>query len=354
MGKEEKDKEKKKKFYPGEKKNILVTGGAGFIGSHLCEYLVKENNVICLDALLGGDIENIRHLLSNPNFRFIKHNISEELPEFDKLKELQDWKIEFHGIQEIYHLACPTSAKNFDALRIEILKANALGTYNILELAKFYGAKIFLASSSVVYGPKKNDLYFKEEDAGQVNVLDNRACFDEGKRFAETAFMTYHRFYGLETRIARIFRTYGPREMLFDGQMVPDFFLQALTNKPLVIYGDESFSTSLCYVTDIVDGIVRLMDFPQTEPVNLGGADEIKLVDLARKIIELANSSSKIEFRKPMPFMRPLGLPDISKAKQKLEWLPITTLEKGLKQTLDYIKAHRLLLEPMAKYYDEE
>ena len=347
--------EKTKKFYPGEKKNILVTGGAGFVGSHLCDRLVKENNVICLDALIGGSVENIRQLLPNTNFRFIKYNLSEGIPELEKMTELRDWKIEFYGIQEIYHLACPTSAKNFDALKIETLKANSLGVYNILELAKYYKSKILLGSSSVVYGPRKGDnLYFKEEDKGEVNLLSPRACYDEGKRFAEAAFMTYHQFYGLETKIARLFRTYGPREMLFDGQMVPDFFLQALTNKPLIIYGDETFSTSLCYVADIVEGLCRLMDSNETEPVNFGGATNIRLVDLASKIIELTGSSAKIEFREPLLFMTPLGLPDISKAKEKLEWFPVTTLEEGLKQSLAYTKAHRLLLEPMIKNYDQE
>ncbi len=348
-------KEEGKRFYPGERKNILVTGGAGFIGSHLCDCLVKESNVICLDALLGGDIENIRQLLPNPHFRFIKYNLSDGVPKLENFTELKDWKIEFRGIQEIYHLACPTSAKNFDALRLETLKANSLAVLNSLELACHFGAKILLASSSVVYGPRRKDnIYFKEEDVGQVKLSSPRACYDEGKRFAEAAFMTYHRFYGLETRIARIFRTYGPRQMLFDGQMVPDFFLQALTNKPLVIYGDETFSTSICYVSDIVDGLIKLMDSQETEPVNLGSPVDIKLVELAKKIVRLVGSSSKIEFRPSILFMSPLGLPDISRAKEKLGWIPVITLEEGLKKTLDYTKAHRLLLEPMAKRYDQE
>ncbi len=348
--------EEKQEVKTSKRKNVLVTGGAGFIGSHLCDYLVKENNVICLDALVGGgDVENIRHLLANPYFRFIKHDITEPIPPLEEVPELSTWKIKFSGIQEIYHLACPTSVKNFDKLKIETLKANSLGIFNILELAKKYQAKIFFASSSVVYGPRLKDFpYFNEEYFGQVDTLNPRSCYDEGKRFAETCFKTYQEFYNLDIRIARIFRTYGPRQPLFDGQMIPDFFLQALTNKPLVIYGDENFSTSLCYVDDIIDGIIKLMNSSITDPINLGGQGEIKLVDLAKKIIELTGSSSKIEFRPPLPFMRPLGLPDISKARDELGWVPVTTLESGLNKMLEYTKARRLLLEPLVSKYDQQ
>jgi len=344
------------KFYPSEKKIILVTGGAGFIGSHLCDELAKNNVVICLDNLIGssGQINNISHLLQNSNFRFIKHDINEPL-DFNVFPELRDLKIDVRGIQEIYHLACPTSAKNFDKYRIETLKTNAIGAINILELAKKYQAKIILTSSSVVYGPRHGDNpFFKENDFGVVNFISPRSCYDEGRRFAETAMVTYKEMYNIDAKIVRIFRTYGPREVLFDGQMVPDFVLQALTNKPLVIYGDENFSTSLCYVSDIVEGIMSMMASSESGPINLGNPEKYRLVDLAQKIIQMTGSISKVEFRKPLLFMTPLGLPDISSAKQKLNWFPVMSLDDGLSKLIEYVKANRVLLQPLVDRYDRE
>lgn len=345
---------KEEKFYSGKMKNILVTGGAGFLGSHLCDQLVKDNNVICLDNFIGGDLNNIKHLLQIPNFRFIKHDVNQSL-DFQKFPELKEFKIDIYGISEIYHLACPTSAKNFNQLRIQTLQTNCLGTLNVLELARFYKAKMLFTSSSVVYGPRRKDnLPFKETDIGAVNFVGPRSCYDEGKRFAETEIVTYRDVYGLEAKIARIFRTYGPREMLFDGQMVPDFVLQALTNKPLIIYGDENFSTSLCYVNDIVEGMMSLMDSKENGPVNLGHPQEYKLKDLAQKIIEMTGSQSKVEMRPPLLFMTPLGLPDISLAREKLNWFPITRLDEGLKEVIDYIRANWRSLQPLANKYDRE
>ncbi len=345
---------KEQKFYPGEKKNILVTGGAGFLGSHLCDRLVKKDHVICLDDFVGGgNINNIKHLLQNPNFRFIKHDINKPV-DFAAFPELKDFKVQIHGIQEIYHLACPTSAKNFDELRIQTLHTNAIGIINILELARFYKAKILFTSSAVVYGRRQKDSpYFRETDFGAVNFVSPRACYDEGKRFGETALVTYREMYGLDTKIVRIFRTYGPRETLFDGQMVPDFVLQALINKPLVIYGDKDFSTSLCYVSDIVEGMLAMMASKEAGPINLGGPEEVKLVDLAQKIIQMTESNSKAEFKPPLPFMRPLGLPDIALAKEKLDWFPVVSLDNGFEKLIDYVRANRMLLEPLASKYDE-
>lgn len=342
--------------YQFPRKNILVTGGAGFIGSHLCEELVKENNVICLDNLVGGggDIRNIEYLLQNPNFRFIKQDINQPF-NLEEFPELQSFKIKVQGVQEIYHLACPTTAKNFMAMRIETLWANSIGTINILELAKKYQAKILLASSSVVYGPRKKDSpYFKESDLGAVNFVSPRACYDEGKRFAETCFVTYREMYNLETKIVRIFRTYGPRLALFDGQMISDFVLQALNNKPLIIYGDENFSSSLCYVSDIVEGMIAMMESKESGPINLGHPEEIKLTEVAKKIIALTDSQSQIEFREPLLFMTPLGLPDITLAKTKLNWFPVVGLDDGLAKTVEYIKANRMLLQPFVERYDRE
>jgi UDP-glucuronate decarboxylase len=342
------------KEYPSGKKNILVTGGAGFLGSHLCDRLVKEANVLCLDDFTSSNQRNIDHLLKLPNFEFINHDINKPL-KLEERPEAQKFKVEFQGIQEIYHLACPTSAKNFDKLRIKTLHSNSLGIINILELAKKYKAKFLFTSSSVVYGPRREeDPYFKEDYQGKVNFVSPRACYDEGKRFAETACVTYREMYGLETKIVRIFRTYGPRMLLFDGQMVPDFVLQALNNKPLVIYGDEKFSSSFCYVTDMIEGLIKMMASREVGPINLGHPDKILMIDIAKKILEKTNSKSKIVFKDPLLFMTPLGLPDISLAKEKLGWLPLVNLDQGLDETIKDIEANRLLLQPMISKYDEQ
>jgi UDP-glucuronate decarboxylase len=244
-------------------------------------------------------------------------------------------------------LACPTSAKNFEKYKVQTLLTNFLGTKNMLDLALNYKAKFLFASSSVVYGPRRADgLFYKEDELGVgLDQLSPRACYDEGKRFAETAIATYEQVHGLDVKIARIFRTYGPRERLFDGEMIPDFVIDALDNKDLVIYGDENFSTSLCYVSDVVDGLIRLMAAPSgVGPVNLGSDQDLKLFEVANKIIEMTGSSSKIVFEPPLLFMTPLGLPDIRKATEFLGWMPLVRLEDGLRKTIDYIQAHKPLL----------
>lgn len=328
-----------------EKKNVLVTGGAGFIGSHLCEKLVKASRVICLDNFSTSTVANIDFLLQHPDFIFVKHDICEPL-DLENLPELERFKIKFQGIQEIYHLACPTSAKGFDKFKIATLNANSVGMKNILDLALKYKAKLVHASSSVVYGPRVAEKpLFQEDDLGCVNHLTPRGCYDEGKRFSETMVETYRQMYGLDAKIARIFRTYGPRERLFDGEMVPDFIIDALDNKDLIIYGDENFSTSLCYVDDIVSGLIKLMAAPANiGPVNLGSNDDLKLVDVANKIIQMTGSESKIIFADPLLFMTPLGLPDVSRARELLGWVPLVRLEDGLQKTIDYTQAYKPLL----------
>lgn len=343
----------KQKFYQGDKKNVLVSGGAGFIASHLCDYLVGEgDNVICVDNFCSGHVENIKHLLQKPNFRLLKYDINQPL-DLAQFSELEDFQIKLRGIQEIYHLACPTSIRDFDNSQIQTLHTNIFGTVNMLELARFYQSKLLFTSSSVVYGSGEKDSLLKETDLGPVDFIGPRACYDEGKRISETAITTYRLKYNLDTKIARIFRVYGPREMLFDGQMVPDFVLQALNNKPLVIYGDEKFATSLCYVDDIVQGLVKIMDSQESGPFNLGDSHKYFLAELAQDIINLTGSSSNIKFKEPLSFMRPLGLPDISLLREKLEWFPVITLEIGLKKMIDYVKANRILLQPLVERYDE-
>lgn len=325
-----------------EQKNILVTGGAGFIGSHLCDALLQRGKIICVDNFISSQQTNIDHLLQNPNFIFINHDITKPL-DLTAFPELERFRVEFQGVQEIYHLACPTSPKNFEALKVNTMDANSLGVKNMLEMARQYNAKFLLASSSVVYGPRnKENPYFNETHVGMLDQMSPRAVYDLGKKFAETMTMTYNEMYKVRTRIARIFRTYGPRMMLNDGQMIPDFIVHAIQGEELVIYGDEKFSTSLVYVSDIIDGLVRMMEANNDSlTLNIGSDQDIPLVEVAQKVIGLAQSSSTIRFEPPLLFMSPLGLPIITMAKDELGWIPIVTLDKGLQATIDYAKAER-------------
>ncbi len=329
-----------------DKKNILVTGGAGFIGSHLCEKLLAEGaRVICVDNLISSALNNIDFLLKNPDFEFIRQDISTPLT-LENFPELERFKVAFQGIQEVYHLACPMSPKDFEKTRMQVLYANSLGTKNALDLALKYRARVLFASTSSVYGPRPADNHFiKESELGMVDTLGPRCSYDEGKRFAESACQTYRQVHQLDVRIARIFRTFGPRQRLFSGEMVPDFIVQALDGKDLELYGDETFTTSLCYVTDLVDGIMKLMAMDQDiGPVNLGSDTDIPLVDVVQRILEMTNSSSKMSFQPSLTFMTPLGLPDLSKAKEKLGWMPLVPLDEGLKRIIDYTVAMKQLM----------
>ncbi len=330
-----------------EKKNVLVTGGAGFIGSFLCERLLKDCHVICVDNLSTASQANLEHLLKIPEFEFMRLDINEPL-ELEAYRELERFKIKFQGIQEIYNLACPTSAKNFDKFKHPTLMANSVGMRNVLDLAVKYKAKFFQASTSVVYGTRPADGHpFKEDEVGAINHLSKRACYDEGKVWAETMVTTYEDVYGIDARMARIFRTFGPRMPLFDGQMISDFAIDALDGKDLVIYGDENFRTTLIYVTDVVDAIVRLMNLPKDPgPVNIGSDYDVKLVDVAKRIIALTGSMSKIKFEPPLLFMTQLGLPDLTRAKESLGWIPLVSMEQGLKKTVEYTIANRGILRP--------
>ncbi len=335
-----------------EKKNVLVTGGAGFIGSHLCDELVKTCKVICIDNYISGEEENIDHLLQNVDFAFIKHDINEPF-DLDDFPELEKFRIKLQGVQEIYHLACPTSPKDFDQTKIDTVLTNSVGTKNVLDLAVKYKAKFLLTSSSVVYGPRdERNPYFSEEHLGFVDQLAPRACYDEGKRFAETLVSTYGEMYNLDAKIARIFRTYGSRMKLRSGQMIPDFVYNALEDKDLIIYGSEDFSSSFCHVNDIVNGLVKMMKSKEAGPINLGSDLDIKIVDIAKNIIKSTNSKSKVVFEKPLMFMTPLGLPDISQAKEKLGWFPVILIEEGINGAIDYFRAHKSVLRPSGKKFE--
>lgn len=345
-----------------DKPNILVTGGAGFIGSHLCEALLKGGNsatggsppkdghsasggkVICVDDFTSGSQRNIEHLFSNPDFIFIKHDITVPL-DIETFPELERFKVKFQGVQSIYHLACPTSPKDFEMMRVRTLLANSHGTVNTLHLAAKYEAKYLLASSSVVYGPKQPGIKFQREDQyGPLDHLSPRACYDEGKRFAETAVATYRHHYGVQGKIARVFRTYGPRQKLRIGEMVPDFIVSALEGKELVVYGDDGFATSLMYIDDVISGLLKLMASDEGGPINLGSPEEYKLADVAKKTIELTGSTSQVKFEPPLLFMTPLALPDITLARELLGWTPIVRLEDGLKKSIEYAQAHKEIM----------
>lgn len=334
-----------------EKKNVIVTGGAGFIGSFLCEALLEANaHVICIDTFITSQESNIDPLLKNPDFEFIRHDITTPI-NLDSYPELARFQIPVQGVQEIYHLACPTSPKKFHQYRMQTLFANSLGMRHVLDVAVKYGSRIVHASSSVVYGPRPKDKHaFTEDEIGSVDPLSPRACYDEGKRFAETCCRTYQDVHGIDVRIARIFRTYGPRMPLFDGHMIPDFILNALDGKPLTVFGDETFRTSLVYVSDVVQGLISLMDAPKNPgPLNFGSTGDLRIVDVAQMIAEMTGSRSKVNFQPPLIFMTPLGLPSLAKTKDALGWLPLVGVEDGLKKTIDYTIAHKNILRFSAR-----
>ena len=307
-------------------KRILVTGGAGFLGSHLCDRLVAQGfDVICLDNFFTGSKKNIYHLLDKPNFELIRHDVTFPI---------------YLEVDEIYNLACPASPIHYQRDPVQTTKTSIHGSINVLGLAKRLGAKVLQASTSEVYGdpavhPQHEDYW------GNVNPLGPRACYDESKRCAETLFSDYRRQHDLGIKIARIFNTYGPRMHPNDGRVVSNFVLQALKGEPITIYGDGSQSRSFCYVDDLVDGLVRLMNTPHevTGPINLGNAEETTVKALAEKIIELIGSQSELLYE-ALPQDDPVRrCPDISLAAQTLGWQPSTALNDGLLRMIDYFKA---------------
>lgn len=308
-------------------KKILVTGGAGFIGSHLCERLIKEGNeVICVDNFHTGSERNIAHLLDNPKFKLIKHDIS--MPLNVKLY-----------VDEIYNLASPASPVHYQSQPIQTIKTCVHGSLNMLEIARELGIKILQASTSEVYGDP--DVHPQSEDYwGHVNPIGPRACYDEGKRCAEALFFSYHMQYGVKIKVARIFNTYGPRMNLDDGRVVSNFILQALKGEDITVYGDGTQTRSFCYVDDMVEGLIRLMNSSDhiTGPFNLGNPIEMTVLELAERIIQLTGSSSKITF-KPLPQDDPRRRkPDIRRAKEVLNWEPKVGLDEGLIKTIEYFR----------------
>tara|TARA_B100002003_G_C14088423_1_gene523536 strand:+ start:321 stop:1271 length:951 start_codon:yes stop_codon:yes gene_type:complete len=305
-------------------KRILVTGGAGFLGSHLCERLVENgNNVLCLDNFFTGTKRNISHLLGKPNFEFIRHDL------------VQPVLIETDAI---YNLACPASPIHYQYNPVKTVKTSVMGAIHMLGLAKRVKAKILQASTSEIYG---NPTVHPQSETyqGNVNTIGPRSCYDEGKRCAETLFFDYHRQNQVNIRVVRIFNTYGPRMHPNDGRVVSNFIVQALMNKAITVFGDGSQTRSFCYVNDMIEGIVRMMEGSDAfiGPVNLGNPKEVSVLELAEKIINLTGTKSKIVFQ-PLPQDDPVQRqPDIQLAKEKLNWKPSIQLESGLKNTIDYL-----------------
>jgi UDP-glucuronate decarboxylase len=307
------------------RKRILVTGGAGFIGSHLCERLVDAgNDVICLDNYFTGTKDNVAPLMGRTNFELLRHDVTFPL---------------YVEVDEIYNLACPASPIHYQFDPVQTTKTSVHGAINMLGLAKRTRAKIFQASTSEVYGDP--DVHPQTEDyRGNVNPIGPRGCYDEGKRCAETLFFDYYRQHRTNIRVARIFNTYGPRMRPDDGRVISNFIVQALKGEPITIYGDGSQTRSFCYVDDLIEGFVRLMDAPDsvTGPMNLGNPEEYTILELAERIIEMTGSRSKLEHR-ALPEDDPLQrCPDIGFAKRALSWEPRVRLADGLKTTIEYFK----------------
>jgi UDP-glucuronate decarboxylase len=307
---------------------VLVTGGAGFLGSHLCKFLLgqKGYEVICLDNFFTGNKKNISELMKNPSFKLITHDILEPL----------DPNL-IGKVDQIFNLACPASPIHYQFDPIETIKANTQGVINVLEFAKSNNARVLQFSTSEVYGDPLEHPQ-KETYKGNVSTLGPRACYDEGKRVAETLFMDYHRKYGLEIRIARLFNTYGPNMDKDDGRVVSNFIMQSLSNKPITIFGKGDQTRSFCYVDDLIEAIWGLMNSDYSLPVNLGNPGEFTILELAEKVISLTNSKSEI-IHKELPQDDPVRRkPDISLAKKILNWEPKIPLEEGLKKTINYFK----------------
>ncbi|MBI5827452.1 MAG: SDR family oxidoreductase [Deltaproteobacteria bacterium] len=306
-------------------KRVLVTGGAGFIGSHLCDRLLKEGNeVLCLDNFFTGRKENIAHLLDSRHFELIRHDVIEPV-----LLE----------VDQIYNLACPASPVHYQYNPVKTIKTNIMGALNMLGLAKRVRARILQASTSEVYGDPKEHPQ-REEYWGNANPVGPRACYDEGKRCAESLMFSYHKQNGVEIRVVRIFNTYGPRMLENDGRVVSNFIVQALRGNDITVYGDGSQTRSFCYVDDLVDGMIRMMNNDAViGPINLGNPGEFTVLELANIVKKLANSRSNIVY-KPLPQDDPAQRqPDITKAKKHLDWSPAVKLEEGLVKTVEYFSA---------------
>lgn len=325
---------------PFTKKNIVVTGGAGFLGSHLCELLVQHHKVICIDNFSTGQEDNIHQLLPNPNFEFVRHDITEPLA-LDELKELKAFQVPFQGVQEIYHLATPSSPKDYTKLTVETLLANSVGTRNVLDMAKKFGSKFLLLSTGGIYGEPVEKTPFPENYWGYVDPIGVKSPYQEGKRFAESLTVAYRKKFDFDAKIIRLFNTYGPRMRLTDGRMIPEFIGAALQGRPVTIHGNRDDISSFCYVSDALEGITRMMQSRELGPINIGNPDQFALGDVAEKVIKISGTRQDVRFEPPLEYTVKQGIPSIRQARELLGWFPVVPLDEGLKRTIDYMRGSR-------------
>lgn len=323
--------------------NILITGGAGFIGSNLAEELVKENNVIAIDNFITSDVANIEDLLRNPHFEFLNHDLIKPI-DLSTFKELSKFNLKTQGISAIYHLACPTSPKDYDRIPIETALTNAYGARNVLDLALKYQAVYVLGSTGFIYGavpPEKQPV--AEDYFGLIDPIGPRSCYNEGKRFAECLSVIYQNKYKIPVKIARIFNSYGSKMRLLDGRIIPDFVYSAIQNRPLVIYGGQNATDTFCYISDLTAGLIKLARSPETGVFNLGHPTLYYLKEAAEAIIKIVGSESMIEYSSAFPYQEEPCAPDISKAEKKLNWMPVVSLEQGLIKTVETLRASNVV-----------
>lgn len=318
-------------------KNVLVTGGAGFIGSNLCDELVKRgNNVLCIDNFSTGSQKNIDHLLQSTNFEFINHDLTQPI-NLEEYREAQKFKTEFYGISEIYHLACPVASTQFEKYSLATLLANSHATKNVLDIALKYNSKVFFASSSSVYGESYDNNFFVDEKyQGIVSNLSERGIYDEGKRFAESMCYTYNKVNNLDVKIGRIFSTFGPRMQINSGVFMADAIISALNNEKIITNYKENDVGSFCYVKDTIECILLIMETGKFGPYNIGNPEAIKIAQIVNIIKKIIGSNSEIEYN---PNAKNRLIPDIGLVKEKFGWFPLTLLEDALRDTIDYMKA---------------
>ena len=328
-----------------DKKNVLVVGGAGFIGSHLCDELLKNEKVICIDNFLTGRESNIEHLLQNPNFKFINHDIINPI-DLEKLPELANFRVEFQGLQEIYFLASPTSPRDYTKYPIETLLVNSVGLRNCLDLAVKYKSQFLYASSPAVYGSTSTAKPVKEDYIGTVDHLSPRACYAEAKRFGETLVNNYRLVNDLDTKIVRVFNCYGPRMRLDDGRMIPEIVAAAVEARDVTIYGSADSIGSYFYISDLIRGLIKMMESGEVGPINLSSEWKTKFSEVVDRAMSITGSKSAVKYQKAENHMSEQFLGDITLAKEELGWFPIILLEDGLSKTIDYLKAQEGVRRP--------
>lgn len=321
-----------------DKKNVVVTGGAGFLGSHLCDMLVQNHKVICIDDFSTGVEDNIHHLIPHPNFEFLRYNLQDPLA-LETIKDLKAFQVAGQGIQEVYHLASPSSPKDYTRLTIETLMTNALGTKNMLDIAVHFGAKFLIVSSGSIYGEPEEKTPFPENYWGYVDPVGVRSPYQGGKRFAEALTVAYRDRYKIEAKIVRLFNTYGPRMRSSDGRMMAEFISAALQDKSIVIHGDRDDTSTFTYVTDALEGIRRMMQSKEVGPCNIGNPEEHTVQEVAELVMKITGLQQPIQYEPRLSYNSRQATPNIRMAKEMLGWFPVVPLAEGLKRMVDDFRA---------------